>query len=224
MENETFYKKYISKLNLIEQKYSPKMIYFKGDFGLLEKERRVSVVGSRKVSELGIRRTEKIVKKLVENNIIVVSGLAEGVDTVAHTTAINKGGHTVAVIGTSLDKSYPKINAELQKNISERHLVISQFPYGCPSSPKNFPIRNRTMALISDATIIVEASENSGTRHQGWECLRLGRHLFIMENVATSTSWAKQMLDYGAEILTNENVDDLIANLPYLTSKEDYAF
>ena len=82
------------------------------------------------------------------------------------------------------------------------------------------------MALISDATIIIEASEKSGTKHQGWEALRLGRELFIMENVIkeNNISWAKEMLNYGAQVLTNDNYRNLIENIPYLTSKEEYAF
>ncbi|MFP3594734.1 DNA-processing protein DprA, partial [Chryseobacterium sp. SIMBA_038] len=126
-------------------------------------------VGSRKVSDLGVRRARKISKFLVENNITVVSGLAEGVDATAHKTAIELGGHTIAVIGTPLDKYFPAANKNLQGIIAKDHLLISQFPVGYPTTNKDFPIRNRTMALISDATIIIEANEKSGTRHQGWE-------------------------------------------------------
>lgn len=105
-------------------------------------------------------------------------------------------------------------------------MLISQFPSGYPTTPKNFPMRNRTMALISDATIIIEASEKSGTMHQGWEALRLGRSLYILENIISehNISWAKEMLQYGAEILTPGNIQDILEELPYLTSKELYAF
>lgn len=224
MESTSLYTEYIANLNAIERKYSPEAIYFNGDFGLLEEGRRVSVVGSRKVSGLGIRRTQLIVKKLIKNDIIVVSGLADGVDTVAHTTAIKHSGKTIAVIGTPLNDYYPKTNKVLQDFIGKEHLLITQFPIGYPTTPKNFPIRNRTMALISDATIIIEASEKSGTKHQGWEALRLGRSLYILESVANSVSWAKEMLEYGAEIMTNENADFLIERIPYLTDKQGYGF
>jgi len=217
--------RYLKQLTVIERKNSPNDFFYEGDFSLLEVGRRVAVVGSRKVSDIGIRRVESIVKRLVENGITVVSGLAEGVDTVAHSSAILNGGHTISVIGTSLDQFYPKKNTELQKQIAKDHLLISQFPKGYPTTPKNFPMRNRTMALISDATIIVEASEKSGTMHQGWEALRLGRSLFILESIIEdhNISWAKEMLGYGAEILTNDNFQDIIDDLPYLTSKELYA-
>ena len=217
---------YKNKLTEVEQKFSPDTLFYQGNISLLQKRRRVSVVGSRNVSDDGIKRAEKITRELVKNNIIVVSGLAKGVDTVAHKTAINVGGDTIGVIGTPINKYYPKENKELQDFIAKNHLLISQFPEGYPTTPKNFPIRNRTMALISDATIIIEASEKSGTKHQGWEALRLGRRLFILENVFNSgVSWAEEMLGYGAEKLTLENYKYLIESIEYLTTKEDeYAF
>lgn len=217
---------YKNKLTQVEQKFSPDTLFYQGNISLLQERRRVSVVGSRAVSDAGIKRAEKITRELVKNNIIVVSGLAKGVDTVAHKTAINVGGDTIGVIGTPINKYYPKENKELQDFIAKNHLLISQFPENYPTKSKNFPIRNRTMALISDATIIIEASEESGTKHQGWEALRLGRRLFILENVFKSgVSWAEEMLQYGAEKLTSENYKYLIENIEYLTTKEDeYAF
>src|SRR5690606_30712520 len=120
----------------------------------------------------------------------------------------------------------PKKNKSLQDHIGHDHLLVSQFPVGYPVTPKNFPMRNRTMALISDATIIIEASEKSGTKHQGWEALRLGRGLFILESVISEhgITWAKEMLNYGAQILTRENLPFLLTDVPYLTSKEYNAF
>jgi len=226
MSHQHEYQNFFEKLTEIEKKNSPKELFFRGDFSLLEVERRISVVGSRDLSELGRRRARKITKFLVENNFIVVSGLAEGVDTIAHETAIENGGKTIAVIGTPLNKYFPTKNKHLQDEIANHHLLISQFPENYNVTPKNFPIRNRTMALISDATIIIEASEKSGTKHQGWEALRLGRELFIMENIISekNISWAKDMLEYGAQILTNDNYQFLISEIPYLTSKTDYAF
>ena len=184
---------------------------------------RVSVVGSRKVSDAGVRRARKLVKALVEQNIVVVSGLAAGVDTVAHTTAINLGGQTIAVLGTPLDKFYPAANRELQETIMSAHAAVSQFPSGYPATPKNFPMRNRTMALLTDATVIIEAGEKSGTRHQGWEALRLGREVFLLSNVAEDNrlSWPKEMLDYGAQVLTVESLEPALNNLPAYTDRMD---
>lgn len=216
---------YLKKLTAIEIKNSPDTFYYQGNFSFLELGRRVAVVGSRKVSDLGLKKVDFIVKKLIQNNITVVSGLAEGVDTAAHSSAIKYGGKTISVIGTPLDQYYPKKNKDLQDLIAKDHLLISQFPKGYPTTPKNFPMRNRTMALVSDATIIVEATEKSGTMHQGWEALRLGRSLFILDSIITeyNISWAKEMLQYGAEIITSDNIQDILEDLPFLTSKELYA-
>ena len=95
-------------------------------------------------------------------------------------------------------------------------LVISQFPEGFRSAPKCFPIRNRTMALLSEATVIVEAGETSGTLHQGWEALRLGRPLFLVEELVLSQghTWAKEMMGYGAVPLSLSKLDDLLDALP----------
>jgi DNA processing protein len=157
----------IGPLNEVERKNAPERLFLAGDAALLRSGRRVSVVGSRKVSSAGASRTRGLVKVLVERGITVVSGLAEGVDTAAHETAMNEGGRTLAVIGTPIDKYYPARNRELQDRMMREHLVVSQFPVGYPFQKKNFPMRNRTMALLSDATIIVEAGEKSGTLHQG---------------------------------------------------------
>ncbi|MCT3734161.1 DNA-processing protein DprA [Elizabethkingia anophelis] len=222
----TTFQEYYSKLTEVEKKNSPKELFFRGDFSLLESERRIAVVGSRKVSAMGIRRAEFVTKFLVERNIVVVSGLAEGIDTTAHTTAMVNGGKTIAVIGTPLNISFPASNKRLQDIIGREHLLISQFKENTAVSPKKIPIRNRTMALISDATIIIEASEYSGTRHQGWEALRLGRNLYIMENIIKDkkVTWAREMLNYGAQVLTKENYKDIIEDTHYLTAKVDYAF
>jgi DNA processing protein len=222
------HREFYNFLTELEKKNCPSELYSIGDFSLLKDKRRVSVVGSRKVSREGILRTKILVNELVDKGFVVVSGLAEGVDTIAHETAIKQEGKTIAVIGTPLNKVYPKENYNLFKIISEEHLAISQFPIGYPQLPANFPMRNRTMALISDATIIVEATEKSGTKHQGWEALRLGRSLFILENIFNDKTikWPKEMVEYGAQVLTRDNMRELLDSVPYLTNKEEdvYAF
>lgn len=213
-------------LNNIEEKHVPTTFYISGDLSLLTNGRRVSVVGTRDPSPDGCARARALTKELVKNHITVVSGLAMGIDTIAHTTAIEAGGKTIAVMGTPLDKPYPEQNRGLFEKIAEQHLVISQFPTGATFQKKNFPIRNRTMALISDATVIIEAGEKSGTLHQGWEALRLGRLLFIMESVVNNPdlTWPKEMLSYGAVVLRRDNLSDVIENLPEFTARADIAF
>ena len=153
----------LGPLNDVEQKNAPARLFIAGDAAILREGGRVAIVGSRKASRDGISRAKKLAKLLVERNMVVVSGLAEGIDTAAHTGTLEAGGRTIAVIGTPLDKVYPRQNAELQHRIIEEHLLVSQFPIGYPTNPANFPQRNRTMALIADATVIIEATDSSGS-------------------------------------------------------------
>lgn len=210
-------------LNDVERKNAPTRLYTAGDVSLLRRGPRVSVVGSRKASAEAIARAEVLTKALVKRGAVVVSGLAEGIDTVAHKTAIESGGQTIAVLGTPLDQAFPAKNRALQELIMREYLAVSQFPIGYRPQPKSFPMRNRTMALITDATVIVEAGEKSGTLHQGWEALRLGRLLFLMESVASDAklSWPAEMIRYGAQVLGRDNLDEVLQDLPELSVDEE---
>ena len=190
----------LGPLNDIEQKYAPDTLYVAGVMDIPLPAPRAAIVGSRKASPNGVKAAEEIATRLAKSNVIVVSGLAKGIDTVAHTTTIEAGGRTIAVLGTPLNRVYPRSNLELQKTIERHHLVISQFPIGMPTSREHFIFRNRTMALITNATIIVEAKDDSGSLHQGWEALRLGRPLFVWKSVLDDESLVvpKKMLEYGA--------------------------
>ena len=201
-------------LNDIEEKYAPKEIYYKGTMEIPLPCARVSIIGSRRASKKGLLEAEEITKILIKNQVIIVSGLAKGIDTIGHQTAMKHGGRTIAVIGTPLNKVYPKENLKLQEDIMKNHLVISQYPVGHKTTPKDFVLRNRTMALISDASVIVEAGETSGSLYQGWETLRLGRPLFICKKVVRNSEleWPKKMIEYGA-IELDEPVD-ILENLP----------
>jgi len=204
----------LGPLNDVEQKYAPKELYVAGAMEIPLPTPRAAIVGSRKPSLNGTEAAREIARRLVKNGVIVVSGLAEGIDTVAHRTAIQDGGRTIAVLGTPLNRVYPRSNFELQEMIKRDHLVISQFPNGMPTVRQHFIFRNRTMALISNATIIVEAKDDSGSLHQGWEALRLGRPLFIWKAVLDDQSLAKpkKMLEYGAMRLTEP--DEVFEFLP----------
>lgn len=216
----------LKALNDWEKKHAPQTLYAEGDLALLSRGLRVSVVGSRKPTPAGLARAESFARALAERAITVVSGLAEGIDTAAHKAAIAAQGKTIAVLGTPLSEAYPKSNTALLNKIKREHLAISQFPEGYPSRPQNFPQRNRTMALISDATVIVEASESSGTKHQGWEAIRLGRLVFLLENVATNPdlTWPSEMIEYGAQVITRETLDTALENIPHLTEGAECVF
>jgi DNA processing protein len=195
----------IGPLNDIEERYAPEELYLAGDLPVPLPKPRASIIGSRKASIKGIKAASYIASELVKEEVIIVSGLAKGIDTAAHETTIENGGDTIAVLGTPLDRFYPRENRRLQELIMKKHLAISQFPFNYPIQPKNFVIRNRTMALISDASIIVEASDSSGSLHQGWEALRLGRPLFVWKSLMedNSLSWPEKMMEYGAMVLTH---------------------
>ncbi len=156
------------------------LLYFQGSWDLVY-TRSVSVVGTRNPSAKGKAWTRRLVKNLVKDGFTIVSGLAAGIDTVAHTAAIKNGGWTIAVIGTPLSETYPKENAELQKRIAKEHLLISQIPvwrYSQQGPRGNrffFPQRNVTMSALAEATVIVEASETSGTRFQAEAAVEQGR-------------------------------------------------
>ena len=189
---------------LLNVKYPLGMFYYKGNLDLL-KNVCVSVVGSRHVSPKGKIRTEKLIKEL-HSNTTIVSGLAKGVDTAALTTAISLGKKVIGVIGTPIDHYYPKENKELQDEIATNHLLISQVPLykydkqSFVTKKLYFPERNVVMAAISDATIIVEASETSGTHSQAKACFDLGKKLFILNSCFENheITWPTQYLEKGA--------------------------
>lgn len=171
------------------------VVFVAGDLTLV-KQPAISVVGTRQVSSAGAANARRIALDLAIAGIVLVSGLAEGVDTQAMTSAMENGGRVIGVIGTPLDRAYPAKNAALQEAVYQRHLLVSQFPSGARVFKSNFPQRNRLMALLSDATIIVEASDTSGTLHQAAECLRQGRWLFISKPVVddVNLTWPKRFL------------------------------
>ena len=201
-------------LNESELKNAPARLYIAGRADLLRIEPRVSIVGSRRAGTEGLARARRLARALAEKGVPVVSGLAVGVDTAAHTAAVEAGGTTIAVLPTPLDaRPYPPENEQLLREIVEKHLAVSQFAPGSPIRKANFPMRNRTMALISDASVIVEAGETSGSLHQGWEALRLGRLLFIMRSLfdRADLRWPREMLKYGAKVLVEP--EDLLSQL-----------
>lgn len=199
------------QLNNVESKNAPKNVFYSGSMKIPLSRVMVSIVGSRQASDKGLAEAAELSKFLTRQDAVVVSGLARGIDTAAHEAAMSqKKGATIAVLGTPLDRSYPRENTALQEEIMRNHLAISQYTIGHKTTRKDFVLRNKTMALISDITIIVEAGESSGTLHQGWEALRIGRPLFLCKSVIENKrlSWPEKMFQYGAQIL--EKYDDLM--------------
>lgn len=196
-----------------------KLFYYTGDLTFLD-SRCVSVVGSRQASPEGLKLASKIAEALAENNYTVVSGLAKGIDTAALQAVVeHKSGRAIGVIGTPINQYYPKENISLQKKIAQDHLLISQVPFYRYSHESfnnrrlYFPKRNITMAAISLATIIVEASETSGTHSQAEAVIRQGggRRLFIMKDCFNNHDWPHKFIDRGA--IKIDSVKHLIEEL-----------
>ncbi|HEB54509.1 MAG TPA: DNA-processing protein DprA [bacterium] len=206
----------LGELNVVERKFAPSELFCEGDVTLLQ-EPSVSIVGSRSATKAGLARARRFAMLLVERGITVVSGLADGIDTAAHWSAIENGGRTIAVLGTPLDKASPAKNRDLQGLIMREHLAVSQFAPGTKTGRHSFPLRNRTMALISGATVIMEAVDGSGSLHQAWEAIRLGRQVFVAKSLVDNAEleFPQELVSYGAEVLENEeSVSMLCSELP----------
>ena len=187
-------------------------LYFQGYWNFTEMP-SVAVIGTRRPTEDGRRRARKLTRYLVRDQYAIVSGLARGIDTVAHETALAEGGVTIAVMGTPLQLQYPAKNRALRDELAAHHLVVTQFPVGSETRPHFFPERNRMMSAISDATVIVEASETSGTRTQAKAALEQGRPLFIMDSCfRRGLSWPEKFKDQGA--IRVHDYDDIKQLLP----------
>jgi DNA processing protein len=190
---------------LRDARYPVELLYYRGIWELTE-TRCIAVVGSRKPTPDGIKRATQLARELVAANFTVVSGLATGIDATAHRSAIEAGGRTIAVVGTPLGEVYPKENAALQEEIASSHLLISQVPilrYANQHPPQNklfFPERNITMSALTEATIIVEASDTSGTLIQARAALHQGRKLFILNSAfeKSELTWPARFEKQGA--------------------------
>lgn len=192
-------------LKLRDARHPVELLYYRGAWEFTE-TRCVAVVGSREASDDGVRRAARLARELVDRGFTVVSGLAKGIDTAAHNAAIERGGHTISVVGTPLGVCYPKENFELQETIARHHLLISQVPlcrYARQGPPQNrlfFPERNVTMSALTEGTIIVEAGETSGTLTQARAALHQGRKLFILDSCfqRADITWPARFESAGA--------------------------
>jgi len=195
------------------------VLYYSGHLDYLS-TRSVAIVGTRKPSEEGLRQAEELTRYMIAQNFTIVSGLAMGIDTMAHTTAIAAGGRTIAVIGTPLDQSYPAANTELQKTIAREHLLVSQVPFiryreqSINGNKRFFPERNKTMSALTEATIIVEAGQTSGTLIQAKAALHQGRKLFILDRCFQhkAITWPAQYEQQGA--IRIRHFEDILQQLP----------
>jgi DNA processing protein len=178
---------YPSNLRMIHQR--PPVLFLRGATDERDTT-SVAVVGTRQASPRGIAQARELAAGLSARDIPVISGLAAGIDTAAHTAALTAGGRTVAVIGTGIDRAYPAQNAKMQGQIAAKGLVISQFLPGSPPTKTSFPMRNAVMSGYALATVVVEAAYRSGARMQARLALQHGRHVFLMRSLLEH-DWAR---------------------------------
>lgn len=181
---------YPTSLRTIHQ--MPPFLFVRGS--IEPAERAVSVVGSRKASDLGLTVAGHVARGLVDRGITVLSGLAAGIDAAAHTATLDAGGRPVGVIGTGITGSYPASNRILQQRVADSGAVMSQFWPDAPPRPAHFPIRNATMSGLGIATIVVEAGEKSGARIQARVAVEHGRPVILTDLVVKANDWAKALL------------------------------
>lgn len=192
---------------LLLEIYNPPVgIYVKGKLPDEEMD-TVAIVGARKCSRYGTSVAYKIAKDLAKANIVVVSGMARGVDSMAHKGILDGGGKTMAVLGCGADICYPAENLALMERIIENGCIISEYPPGMPAIPKNFPFRNRIISGLSRIVVVVEAGKRSGTLITADLALESGRDVFVVPGNVTSalSEGTNALIKQGCPIVTEGN-------------------
>jgi DNA processing protein len=195
--------------------YAPPVLYVCGQLAQDDLRYTIGVVGTRKMSAYGRQVTEYLTTELVKGHITVVSGLALGIDTVAHTTALDQGGRTIAVIACGLDTIYPPANYHLARRIvdSNQGVLITSFPLGIRPEPGNFPARNHIISGLSLGILVTEAPKKSGSIITANSALTQGREVYAVPNSIFSSSGAgaNKLLQDGAHPVTN--ISDILEHL-----------
>ncbi|MBL0797831.1 DNA-processing protein DprA [Pseudomonas sp. B7] len=195
---------------LLDYPGTPPILYFQGDLALASVEKTIGFVGTRELFDEGHRdHGRRVVRRLARSGFeVVVSGLAEGSDTLGHETAIQNGGRTIAVLGTPLNMHYPKSNAALQDEIAARHLVVTEYPVGIGSFGSYFANRNRTtVALSSGGIVVARAGDKSGTQHAIRICLEQNKPVYVLENNIRESSYIWVVKNKDRIKVIRENFD-----------------
>lgn len=162
---------------------STPILYTRGNLDLFNAEKSIAIVGTRRPELIDVEEGGKITQRTVNKGFVVISGLAQGCDTIAHENAIKYGGNTIAVLGTPLNSSYPKENKLLQEDIAINHLLVSQYPIGIRSFPQYFANRNlTTVGLAKNGVIVIRAGDKSGTQHAIRHCVEQDKPLYVLDN------------------------------------------
>jgi len=199
---------------LLKQIFEPPwVLYLKGNINLLHNRKKIAVVGSRTPTDYGRQCTNYFVTELVKNGYTIISGLARGIDSHAHITAIKTNGHTIAVLGSGFAHIYPKEHTSLANLIGENHLLVSEYPPMRRPAKMNFPARNRIISGLSQAVLVVEAKEKSGSLITAQFALNEGRDVYSVPGSIFS-EWSKgtnQLIQDGAKPVIS--IDDILEEL-----------
>ncbi|MHC1578711.1 MAG: DNA-processing protein DprA [Dehalococcoidia bacterium] len=182
----------------------PPVLYVRGSLPA-EGEPCLAVVGSRRPTIYGRQVTEEIVADLARSKITIVSGLARGIDSVAHRAALDAGGKTIAVFGSGLDIVYPGENAKLAQAIMERGALVSEYPLGVKPKAENFPLRNRIMSGLSLGVLVVEAGERSGALITAYQAVEQNREVFAIPGsiLSPASQGTNRLIQEGAKLVRN---------------------
>ena len=164
----------------------PSVLYIKGDSQLLTAPQKIACIGSREATSYSVEAFKQIIPPLVENQCVIVSGLAKGADTLAHRAAIHYGGKTIAVLGHGFQTIYPKSNEILAQHLAQYHLLLSEYPPHIGPKKHHFPMRNRIISGLSDALVVTEAALRSGTLITTELALEQGKDVFAVPGPITS--------------------------------------
>lgn len=186
---------------LKEVVHPPPILFVRGDLTGCHRG-GVAVVGSRKFSPYGRRKAEELGRALGQSGVSTISGLARGVDTAAHTGALEAGGHTVGVMGCGLNVAYPPENVELMQRMAQEGAVVSEFPLDTPPAAGNFPGRNRVISGLSRAVVVLEASVRSGALITSRHALDQGREVLAMPGPVDSptSGGCHSLIESGARL------------------------
>lgn len=191
----------------------PLALFYRGDLSLL-RQPAVAVVGSRRASPYGVNAARQLAREVASAGIVVVSGLARGIDAAAHEATLASSARTIAVLGTGIDVVYPRSHKRLTHDIEERGLVVSEFAPGTPPLAQNFPIRNRVISGLSLGVVIVEATSRSGSLITARTAAEQGREVFAVPGSIFNTraEGTHRLIQYGAKLV--HDVDDILQELP----------
>jgi DNA processing protein len=189
--------------NLREVYDRPPFVFVRGSLAAADED-AIAVVGTRRPSPEGREQARWLAAELAHRGVTVVSGLAAGIDTEAHTAALEAGGRTVAVMGTGIKRVYPAENVALAERIAMTGALVSQFTPTAPPRRENFPIRNRVTSGIAVGTAVIEASSTSGAKMQARLALEHGKRLFLVERLVMHEKWAQDYAERpGATVVTD---------------------